>query len=265
MELRPIRNSGRIIIDIKFDKDQLNICNDILIKNNINNYLENNNLCINYKIKKELYYNKLYNLIAEGHNYYSFINFLIKIFKNFIKDNFTLTISNEKNNHDKWIIKDINFEDKDKEDILSSLAYINMPCIRPLLILGGKEGSRNNMGRILSMALYSDGLNYKSALSLAQQYYEITDQTDFDFDEMKTWLRWVYKNKVRWNCKMAQELKLCKKRYCWRVKNYYDNINEDNEEENSIQGKESNEVKISGIKKGVRMKDPKRSHIDNSY
>lgn len=140
----------------------------------------------------------------------------------------------EKENVKKWKIpkkklaKTINRIHKEKSnkfqnhELFIEKSYFKLPCIKPLLTLGGMMGKRNSGAMVIAFACICEGLTKKEAKIVGNYYYERTNKTDFSIYEVLKWINWIYtKSNVQWSCRTPKDIGECDKRFCWIVKDYY--------------------------------------------
>lgn len=101
-------------------------------------------------------------------------------------------------------------------------SYFNLPCVRPLMSLGGVLGKRNSGAKVIAFACVAEGLTLEEAIAMGKHYHRIINSPDFTFREVLAWIKWAYsKRDLHWNCRIAQQIDECDKSICWFVKDYY--------------------------------------------
>ena len=101
-------------------------------------------------------------------------------------------------------------------------SYFELPCVRPLMLLGGVPGKRNSGAKVIAFACICDGLTKKDAIIIGKHYHKRINSPDFPFNEVLDWINWVYnKKEIHWSCRGPQDIGECDKSVCWVVKDYY--------------------------------------------
>jgi len=111
------------------------------------------------------------------------------------------------------------FENKDFQ---YEMSYFKLPCVKPLLVLGGISGKRNFGAKVIAFACKSEGLTKDEAKIVSKYYHDRINSPDFPLEEILNWIDWIYKiDGIHWSCRTPQDMGLCDKSVCWIVKDYY--------------------------------------------